>query len=341
MGRSALILVMMLGVVFGIIGININSTNTSLVESQSGYYNYSFARNLARIGINRSLRACDKHLSDTTYHPPSSGLFNDGSYAIDFNKIDDTVKMISKGIYADTNYTMKVTLIRVVRPFPSINASIGVTAPFQTVKFSGKPTIDGTNHDINGNDIAGTAGDQPGIAVLGEDDAQKVKDAGGNIIGNPDIAVNPNQQDPKDYLNDYASVADKNYDLDHQPVNGECGTVNDPKVVVYDAGSDTSKTMNLTGNFEGSGILIIKGKIKIAGNFKWTGLIICSGEENVIDVTASGNFKVVGGMILSGQSANLTMNGSAGDVLYSSAAINNTAKKVEQLQFYDILEWYE
>lgn len=224
MGRSALILVLMLGAVFGIIGVNINSTNSRIAESQSGYYKYSFARNLARVGVNRTLRFCDQNMQNPAYLPPGSGSFNGGSYAIQFARtgvnVGDTISITSTGVCADSSYTMNIRLRRTVQPYPKAHGAIGITAPLQSISFKNNKThVDGLNHDISGTTLTGD-GNGPGIAVLSGGDSTKVAAAGGgagSIVGDPTIKVDSTQTNPIDYIQQYSQWADYSYNLsNHQ-----------------------------------------------------------------------------------------------------------------------------
>jgi hypothetical protein len=56
MGRASLLMVMGLGVVFAIIGMNMRGTTSYLVTAEMGYAKYSMARNMARMAVHATLR---------------------------------------------------------------------------------------------------------------------------------------------------------------------------------------------------------------------------------------------------------------------------------------------
>lgn len=55
MGRAALLFVMALGIMFAIIGVNMNGSSGYLVKAQSGYAKYTIARDLARMAVHTTL----------------------------------------------------------------------------------------------------------------------------------------------------------------------------------------------------------------------------------------------------------------------------------------------
>jgi hypothetical protein len=115
---------MALGTVFAIIGLSMRNSTSILVKAETGYAKYSTARNLARMAVHTTLRAYDRNLSPI----PTTGSFNGGTYSVVSHESGDTLWLATTGKYADSTYTMKVKLRRTTKPFPSLNAAIGIRA---------------------------------------------------------------------------------------------------------------------------------------------------------------------------------------------------------------------
>ncbi len=348
MGRSALLLVLALAVAFGYIGNSIHTYSNLLVETHSTYFQYSNARNLARMGINRVLRfiASDGIVRNPSYNALVCN-FNDGSYRVDTSSVADTLTIISRGRYQDTTYTMNVKLLWTPRPIPEAAGAVGINTNIGDFQPGNKKLkVDGRNYTEDGSTRVGS-GDVPGFTVKNTNDSIKIanqRNSLSGIEGNPIIKINPNQEDPQDYLNEYIKAASFSYDKNNQPPNNiTFGTATEPTIVTCNPMGDTTYGVNMP-KVTGYGILVIYGggTVKFTGQFDWRGLVIVYGVDTKLDFQTTGQANIIGGLIIAGNINNtvdVKINGEA-DIKYSSAAIQK-ARRVPNLSFYRILDWYE
>jgi hypothetical protein len=340
MGRASLLLVMGLGVVFGIIGMSMRGSTNHLVTAQAGYFKYSEARNLARMAVHTTLRAYDRNLDPI----PTSGSFSGGSYHVVIAESADTMWITSTGTLADSSYTMKVKLLRTTKPFPAVNSAIGIRATPVSFSMNAKAQVDGRNYDAEGDDLVGS-GDVAGVATMKKADSTTVKTAGGaNIFGNPPVKVDTTTIDPLPFLSEYKSSADYNYNTSGTyGGNYSWGTSSHPTIVYCNAGDDTSYSIKFAGNVSGYGILVVRGNVQFNGTFDFFGLVVVDGFNTVVQFGAAGTPQIVGGVIVAGNagaSVTLKGTGTTAKVKYSEEALEK-AKKINKLRYYSIIEWYE
>jgi len=339
MGRTSLLLVMGLAVVFGIIGISMRESADVLTVAQTGYEKYTFARNLARMAVHTTLRAYDRNLPNI----PSSGSFNGGTYTVSVIADGDTLWLTTVGTYADSSYTMKAKLLRTTKPFPGCNAAIGIRATPVNLSISGGAQVDGHNYDSTGTTLVGS-GDLPGVATMNNTDSASVKSAGGsNINGVPPVKIDTSTIDPLPYLSEYKATADYTYDVAGTYSGATWGSSSSPAIVYCNAGDDTTFSIKFTGGVVGYGILVVRGNVQFNGNFSFSGLVIVDGFNTKVQFGAAGTPQILGGLIVAGNAgASVTLKGTGANakVKYSSQALARS-KNIGKLRYYSILEWYE
>lgn len=338
MGRMSLFLVLGLSLAFGIIGFSMRGTTNYLVEAQTGYSKYIFARNLARTAIHTTLRAYDRSLPTI----PTSGSFSGGSYVVQHSEIGDTLWITSTGIYADSTYTMKTKLLRTTKPFPQVSAAIGIRATPVKFSISGHAEVDGHNWDSTGTNLVGY-GNVPGVATMKGSDSVTVTKAGDDIDGVPPVKVDTSTIDPLPFLDEYKLNADYVYNMSGVYNSATWGTSSNPAIVYCNAGDDTSFSIKFTGNVVGYGILVVKGNVQFNGNFSFYGLVVVDGFNTMVQFGAAGTPQVVGGVIVAGNAGASVMlkgTGSEAKVKYSSDALDK-ARRIGKLRYYSIIEWYE
>jgi hypothetical protein len=344
MGRTALFLVMGLGAAMGYIGFQMYNSSELAMETQYAYLKYVNARNLARTAVHAALRHYDR-----TNEPPSEGVnvsFNQGHFRIDSLRTNgDTLRMVTTGAFAESTYTMRLTLFRTTRPFPSVNGAIGIRATPLDFNTNGKAGVDGRNYNLDGTALVGS-GDKTGVATWNAtDSAEVVNSLGvGKLNGNPPVKSDTTTANPIEYMDEYIANADIIYGPGTYS-SVTWGSSTDPKIIVCDAGNDTANfKVKFTGNVKGWGILAVRGNLEVAGNFDFHGLVIVFGTTNVISFTSSGTPQIVGGLIIAGNAGvSITLNGGGAvgaKVKYSSAALEN-ARNIGRLRYYTILDWYE
>ncbi|HEY6953008.1 MAG TPA: hypothetical protein VI758_11405 [Bacteroidota bacterium] len=339
MGRAAILLVIGLGIAFGIISNSIRSSLESLTLSQVSYNKYSIARNLARTAIHATLRAYDRGLNPI----PSSGIFNGGSYTVNLITNVDTLWMTTVGTYEDSSYRMNVQLLRSTKPFPTTNAAIGIRAAPVNFKISGGASVDGHNWDSTGTSLIGS-GDLPGVTTMNKIDSITVATNGGtNINGVPPVKVDTSTVDPLAFLTEYQNNADYVYNTPGTYSGATWGSAGAPAIVYCNAGADTSFAIKFTGSVVGYGILVVQGNVQFNGNFSFYGLVVVSGFNTQVQFGAAGTPQIVGGLIVAGNagaSVTLKGTGNAAKVKYSSEALSN-ARNIGKLRYYKIISWYE
>lgn len=343
MGRTALFLVMGLGMALGFIGFQMYRSGQSAAEQQYAYLKYMNARNLARTAVHATLRAYDR---DSI--PPSEGsnvTFNQGSYRVDsLRATGDTLRMVTTGTYAESTYTMRLTLFRTTRPFPTVNGAIGIRATPLDFSSNGKASIDGRNYNADGSDTVGY-GDKTGVSTWTTGDSTEVASAlVGKIFGSPSVKQDTSTANPTEYIDEYIANADYTYGPGTY-ASITWGSASNPKIIVCDAGNDTANyQVKFSGNVTGWGVLAVRGNLEVTGDFSFYGLVVVFGTNNVINFTSSGTPQIVGGLIVAGNAGvSLTLNGGGSvgaKIKYSSEALDN-ARNIGRLRYYTILDWYE
>lgn len=344
MGRTALFLVMGLGMAMAVISYNISGTTERALENNYTYYKYMYARNLARTAIHSALRGFDRNTDpDTT----ATITFANGSYRITSARYSasprDTVWMTAKGTYADTNYTMYVQLYRSTKPFPGVNSAIGIRAAPVTFSVSGAPEVDGRNYDSTGTTLIGS-GDLAGVATMNSTDSATVKTAlGSGALGSPPVKVDTSTVDPLPFLEEYEQNADYTYNTPGTYPGQTWGSAGNPVIVYCNAGDDTSFSIKFTGGVIGYGILVVRGNLQFNGNFKFFGLVVVDGFNTQVQLIGGGTPQVTGGIVVAGNAgAYIRLNGTGSNakVRYSSQALTNS-RNIGKLRYYQIVEWYE
>jgi hypothetical protein len=343
MGRTALFLVLGLGMAMGFIGLQMYRSDEAAIETQYAYLKYMNARNLARASVHAALRTYDKNV---TPEVNVKTRFNNGTFQIDSLAPSanlDTLQMVTRGTFAESTYVMRLKLLRSTRPFPTVGAAIGIRAEPVKFSLSGHASVDGRAYDTTGTHLLGS-GDKPGVTTMEDDDSAHVATVGGsNINGSPRVRVDTSVIDPKEYLDIYRNNADYFYNTPGTYSSQVWGSSSNPVIVYCNAGDDTSFAVKFTGGVIGYGILVVRGNVQFNGNLNFYGLVIVDGFNTMVSFGAAGTPGVVGGLIVAGNagaSVTLKGTGSNGKVVYSPGALAR-ARNIGKLRYYTILDWYE
>lgn len=343
MGRTALLLVLGLGAAMGYIGLQMYRSGEMATATQYAYYKYMNSRNLARTSVHAALRTKDR---GKALQLNTATSFNNGSFQVtDTSSNKDTLWFGVKGTYADSTYTMKIKLLQVTKPFPTVRAALGIRAtPIDSFVVSGHPSVDGRAYNTDGTALLGS-GDLPGIACMGATDTMKVHNNAGaaNINGNPPIAIDPNTVDPTPFLDLYRDAAAPNIFIGPQILNTDFGTAAAPVVVYCDSGPNPDDVIQFNGGGNSYGILVIRGNLKFGGNCAWNGLVLIDGMNSEVQLSESGNPSIIGGCIVSGNAgAKVKIKGTAtqGKIRYSPGSLER-ASHINKLTYYTILDWFE
>ena len=343
MGRTALFLVLGLGMAMGYIGMQMYRADQDAMETQYAYMKFMFARNLARTAVHAALRSYDRN-ENPQVHVQTS--FNGGTFELDSLQSSadlDTLRMVTRGTYAESTYVIKLKLYRTTRPFPGVNAAIGIRAEPVSFSLSGKASVDGRAYDTTGTTLLGT-GDKAGVTTMEPADSANVATVGGtNIKGLPPVKVDTSVIDPKAFLDIYKNNADFFYNTPGTYSSVTWGSSSNTVIVYCNAGDDTSFSIKFTGGVNGWGILVVRGNVQFNGNLNFYGLVIVDGFNTTVSFGAAGTPGVVGGMIVAGNAgASVTLKGTGANakVVYSPGALGK-ARNIGRLRYYTILDWFE
>ena len=347
MGRLGLMMVVAVAVSFGIIGVNIRDSNARLTEAQTGFFKYNFARSMAALGIHYYLHCQDTTLYTTAPGYPETFDFNGGSFRYDPFPVPtncDTTDIVCIGTYAESSYTMKARFVKVPDSIPvAITAGLSICASPTTVSLTGNSAVDGRDHDINGADKPGTAGDLAGLAFSNASDTSRVTTNGNSqVLGSTKYTVN-NTGVSQAWA--FADLYRQHIDQTITGASGQThfGTLSRPNIVFADG---SNGTVSFSGQVTGYGILLIAGDVKFSGGVTWTGLVVCVDTSNAVTFSETGGSQIIGGVMVASKGSNgatLELKGggnSGGHILYSSEALA-MATAVTVLSHYSIVDWFE
>ena len=344
MGRLALMIVLAVSMTMGIVEYNLNKSKNGLTENVSGFDKYANARNIAHTGVNMMLRRLDRN--DTSIINPMNRLATplmvvnvmSGLCSVSVKLTNpsflDTIDVWSKSKYMDSTRTMNVRLRRQPIPFPAIGEAAGLRVENVQYQMNGSPFIDGHNHDINGNLLAPSANDKPGVGVITPSDTSKVLGYSSKVDGTKDVIVDSGMADPAQFVGDYINAADYNYTTGTYGSNMTWGTLTTP-AIVYAHGD-----VKFNGNIEGWGILVVQGDLTLAGTFKFHGLVVAYNDVQIDVQFATGTPDIIGALLMAGPSgSDFIMKGNSA-ISYSKDALDK-AKFINKLQVYHVMRWYE
>lgn len=342
MGRLAMIIVIGLGITVSIVSLTINKSKTGAVENTAGFAKYSAARNIAHTAVNMALRAIDR--GDSGYVRPlrrgelvvRSWNVMEGSCSLYLKATasKDTIDMTVKAFYLDTTKIMNLRLRSYPKPFPVVNAAVGLASDNITFQMNGNPHIYGENYNMNG--TRGTSSfDTVGVAVKTVAESTQVASYGNKITGDPKQVVIDPPEDPGLYVEEYISGADYVF-ADGSNNSGIYGSADQPVIGYCDG------RVKFGGNGKFYGVLIVNKSIEFVGTFDVYGLVLAyqKNASDSIEITSSvGTPQLWGGVIMSGVGGRFIMKGTS-DVRYSREALE-MAKYIGKMQAYQVIRWYE
>ncbi len=213
--------------------------------------------------------------------------------------------------------------------------------------------IRGTSTYVNGNDACGTT-NKPGITTATMTTPPIIESGTPSIDGSPPKVAQTSLPPPTNlslkemlaYLRGDASF--KYRYSENQTLNGYSDSWGKPtsssstapitytgpmNIVYFDMNRD--KTLILTGDSHGAGILLVEGNIEINGGFTWYGVILATG---AVRFTGGGQKNVTGG-IMSGEDATNQIDVDENtSIIYCSAVSNRLEEIVPPLK---ITRWRE
>lgn len=307
-GVSLILVTILMVFLFAVAGAMTMTSMTgarTTVESDRDMRAFYLADSGAQIGIAK-LRAAGLACSTGTF---SENLAN-GSASVGITKLSSALfQVTSTGAYADHQRTVEVYLLfsgsfSLPGAFSVMfNQGVAIKASAVATSILGTARISGMDHAADGTTIADQSKAVAGLAmntVPGKKTFGVTLDSGGSVVeGNPPVngsATNiiPALQTLRDYAKDYADIMLTGSRTLTTADTGSYGTSTDPKLVYARVGDNG--TLDLGGNFEGYGTLVIEtgdatsAEVLRMQNFAaWHGLLL---------VYLNGNAEVSGGTLV-------------------------------------------
>jgi len=337
MGKSILIIVLGMSVIVGFFILKLSANSKENLSTTVNMFEQTQARLIANSGVEVYLEKlkADMSMKGNTYY--NNSLFG-GSYDIHIAGPDSAVMVTSTSTFMGTTHKTVVVAAADRLPFFPVPGAMYIAADaVSNVSISGNITVDGNDHDINGN--LKTGGDVlPGIAVDNPADVAKIKSS---IKGSADILGQGGKPSVYSVTNgidwrEYAKDVESNPDIilnSTTTLPSNLGTVASPKTTFVNG------DIHFNSNLEGCGILVVNGNLRINGTFTYRGLVIAY-KDSEIQTQLNGNGKIYGGMIIAGTSANLAISNGNFKCLYSEEALLHIAGMLKTKRFR-ILSWYE
>ncbi|MBI1804527.1 MAG: hypothetical protein HY033_12455 [Ignavibacteriae bacterium] len=352
MGSNAVISVLGFIIIFTFATTTINKRNSQSYENTYGYVKYVTSRDIARNAIQVTLRKIDTLTVLSSSSFPVTGSLNGGTFAVNGEIINDsTVRLTSQSTFETTTYTIKTLMHRMHLNFePSkLKAALGVhPTPLGSFSMQGdKDTIDGRDHDLNGNLLLGSPDTVAGVAVMKKADSTTVYNGAQypttNILGSPPIKVDSTIPNADSIGPKYKTIADYYFTngkkkSDSVITSAAFGSASQP-VIVYCDGGSTANGFKFN-SCVGWGILVVRGSLTFAGNTTWHGLIIEFGNAALTFDGSTGNAQLFGGLLIGGLPGTSYKLGGGARIFHSGSALS-MAQNISTPFNYTFLDWYE
>ena len=249
----------------------------------------------------------------------------------------------SHGFTADGGY--KVLEVELIRS-PNYDPPSAV--------YSEKPVhIRGSSTYINGDDLCGPT-KKPGVTTTTAAIPPIIKSGNPSINGSPPEVTQASTPPPaelqlKEMLDYLKGAADFKYDFnENQTLTGYSDlwgtpTSSDKTVPIIYTGPmnivylnlQGTRTLKLTGDSHGAGILLVEGNLEINGGFTWYGIILATGSVGYID---GGQKNVTGGIMTAGSATmGIVVDENTG-IVYCST-VSNRLKEI--IPPFRITRWRE
>jgi hypothetical protein len=343
MGRSMLIVVSSMFLVFSLTQIGVMNRQSQIDQLAVSYVHLSQARNAANTGLDRAMHALglNDSLRFTTPTQYSFGNYSASVLILD-NRHDSSIPLDYVEIRSMGNSgpgsAQVVAQVYQVKGLPYVSGAMSI--------YGGNINIEKFNSnafEISGIDRDGIAQPLPGMtsnttsgynSILAGIPAGRYDNIKGKG-GSPSVAVDT-YMDPAALL-EFINEAKSKRNYTCVTGNKKCkqdagtnhpGTVADPKIMVIQNGGIYDFKQGV-----GAGIIIVEegGELDLTGSPEYHGLIIMMGTLKMLNGTP----KIFGGMIFSGgnptlnvdETVTVPINGNA-NIQYSSKALENVEKKL-------------
>jgi len=348
MGKSMLIIVASLFLVFSITQLGVFQRQSDIDGITIAYVHQSQARNAANSGLERAL----KHIGevDSWRVPPDAPVvysFGDDQASVvvvDEDTPGETlpprvIEIRSTGSSGGET-ALAIARIQVSGGLPPMSGAMSIYGENIDMRFNGNSFLI-SGFDVNPDNTPGSEDALPGItnntsagqaSVISSLSPQQEDNVVGAGMTSPSVGLDL-QMDPAD-LEDFVNQALANADEVCATGNTKCdkdfdaGTPDAPKIMVIQNGGK----FNLDKG-PAAGVIIVQegGELDLTGNPNYQGLIIVMGTVKMV----TGTPKIFGGMIFSGPSPVLEVDeevdiivGGNAHIQYSSAVMENITDKL-------------
>jgi hypothetical protein len=292
--------------------------------------------------------------------PDKIGASKGPKYTVptDFSFSLSKISMVDKNIYSfistggasgNKESTIKVIFSKISIPI-DVDSPMGIYGSDPEIEIKGNAKIDGRNHNVPANFNCSGSGcngslkggnETPGIYTTNAADFDGVETEGKkqNVFGDPPVKVkggNYTGQSWQDLANALIPMADITFNKgDEITGKQELGTRDSPKITVIDGKA------KLSGEINGSGILIVTDAVEVKGNLHFEGLIIIKNDDGAdpeveLDIKKGGKTRLFGTIVVAGNSDSEIEIGGDTQILYSSQALKNVKDKLNTTR---ILSW--
>ena len=345
MGKGLIIIVLGMSVIIGFYILKLNANSKENLSTTVNMFEQTQARLIANSGVEVYLEKLklDRSLMNSSF--PNNSLFG-GTYDINISGPDSLVKVTSTATFMSVTHTSVVEAAadRVpIIPGPgAMYLSASTIASLKKNAIGGSIEINGNNHDLDGNPIAGTP--VPGIAVDGDPQRLAIidminKNKIENILGK---GGTPSVMVVNDTINwaEYAQLLADNPDIlinaqEKILTTNVWGTVDKPKITFING--DIS--LNNSQSASGCGILVINGNLNVTGGFDYKGLVVAF-KNTTVEIKLAGNVAIIGSLVAAGNQINVDVSSGNFRSLYSTDAIDLIQSLLITKRF-SILTWWE
>jgi len=345
MGKGLIIIVLGISAIIGFYILKLNSNSKENLSTTVNMFEQTQARLIANSGVEVYLEKLklDRTLMNSSF--PDNELFG-GTYDLTISGPDSLVKVTSISTFMNEQHTTIVEAaadkVPVIPGPGAMYLSATTIAALKKSAIGGSIEINGNNHDLNGNPIAGTP--VPGIAVDGDPQRLAILDMLNknkieNILG---AGGAPSVQVVNDTIDwaEYAQLLADNPDIlvnsqDLIKTSNTWGTVSAPKITFVNGDISLNNSQSATG----CGILVINGNLNVTGGFDYKGMIVAF-KNTTVTIKLAGNVEIIGSLVAAGNEIYVDVSSGNFTSLYSTEA-NDLIQSLLISKRFSILTWWE
>ena len=336
-GKGILLLMLGFAGLTTLLTMNLNTNVSQGLEETVNFYDQTQARLIANSGVEIFLEQLRRNKTLKGSFKNNSLL--GGNFDLSITGVDSLMTITADATFKGITHRSIVTARRSGITIPDIYGSLYVSAQNLNVNLKGNVEINGNDHDINGNPVAGPS--VPGIAVDNPADSAYIINeikpkVSKNILGlggDPSVHTVNSATNWEDVTANYIFAADTTLPSGNYATGTVLGTTANPKITYVNG------DVHFTGQAEGAGIMVVNGNITLSGQFTFRGILIGYG-QSTIETKTVGNSGVYGAVILVGDNVEIDASAGNSKMFYSSQSINLAKNNLKSTRF-EILSWWE